>query len=51
MVDCLKCLGHHAIVRGNDKNNDVRNLSTAGAHHCERLVSRGIKEGNHALRC
>ena len=42
--ECLKRLGHNAVVRGDHEHNDVGDLCTASAHGGERLVSRCVEE-------
>ena len=44
MADRLLRLRHHAVVRGDDEDGDVRHLRTAGAHRRERLVARRVEE-------
>ena len=39
---------HHAVVGGHDQHRDVGRLGAAGAHGGERLVARGIEEGDLA---
>ena len=46
MVDGLDRLRHDAVVCGNDEHDDVGDLGTAGAHCCERLVTRRVDEGD-----
>ncbi|CAB4928726.1 unannotated protein [freshwater metagenome] len=49
MVQGLDCLRLHAIISSNDKDRDVGDLRTTGAHGGERLMARGIDEGDLAL--
>ena len=49
MVDGLHGLGHHAVVRGNHQDCDVRGLGAAHTHGGERLMSRGIQECDLAV--
>ena len=48
MVDGLNGLGHHTIVGGDHEDRDVGELGTTGTHGGERLVARGIEEGDLA---
>ena len=48
MIDGLKGLGHDAIVCGDDDDDDVRNLGSAGTHAGEGLVAGGIEEDDLA---
>ncbi len=48
MVDSLNGLRHHTIVSCDHKDCDVGKLGTAGTHSGERLMARGIKEGDFA---
>ena len=48
VVDGLNGLGHHTIVGGDHEDRDVSELGTTGTHGGERLVARGIKEGDLA---
>ena len=50
MIDGLHRLRHHAVVGGDDQDDDVGGLGAAGAHRGERLVAGRIDEGNHAAR-
>ena len=49
---CNRFLGlwHHAVVGSDDKHDNVGDLGTTCAHCRERFVTRGIQEGNDALR-
>ncbi len=49
VVDGLDGLGHHAVVCGNDQDDDVRHLCATGTHGREGLVTRGIDEGDRAV--
>ncbi len=44
VVDRLQRLRHHAIVRRNHDDHDVRDLRAARTHPCKRLVTRSIQE-------
>ena len=46
VADRLDRLGHHAVVGGDDQDRDVGRLRAAGAHRGERLVARGVDEGD-----
>ena len=46
MVECLNCLGHDAIIGRDHQHRDVGGLGTAGTHGRERLVTRGVDEGD-----
>ena len=48
MCDGLLGGGHHGVVGSDDDDGDIRNLSTAGTHGGERLMTRSIKERNLA---
>ena len=48
MVDGLARLRHHAVVGGDHQDDDVGGLGTARTHRRERLVTRGVEEGDHA---
>ena len=50
MGDRFLRLRHHAVVRGDDQHDDVRDLRAARAHRGERLVTRRVEERDHALR-
>ena len=45
VVERLEGLGHHAVVGGHDQDDDVGGLGAAGPHGGERLVARGVDEG------
>ena len=45
MVDCFHRLGHHAIVSGDDEDDDIGYLRTPRPHHRKGLVSGRVKEG------
>ena len=49
MVDGLDRLGHDAVIGGDDQNCNIGHVGTAGAHGGERLVARGIQEGDEAV--
>src|ERR1700730_12764264 len=44
MGDRFRRLRHHAIVRGDDENDDVRDLGAARAHRSECRVAGGVDE-------
>ena len=46
VVDRLDRLRHHAVVGRDDEHHDVRGVGAAGAHGGERLVARGVEEGD-----
>ena len=46
VVDRLVGLRLHAVVGGDDDHRDVGDLRAAGAHGGERLVARGVEEGD-----
>ena len=50
VVDGLDGLGHHAVVGGDDQDDDVGGLGATGPHGGERLVARGVDEGDRACR-
>ena len=39
-------LGHHAVVGGDDQDDDVGDVGAAGTHRGERLVARRVDEGD-----
>ncbi len=49
MVQRLRGLRLHAVVRGDDEDDQVGRLGAAGAHCGERLVPRRVNEGDLAL--
>ena len=49
VADRLDRLGHDAVVRGHHEHHDVGRLGAAGAHGGERLVARGVDEGDRAV--
>jgi len=49
MVERLDGLRHHAVVRGHHQDHDVRGLGTTGTHGGERLVTRGVDEGDRPI--
>ena len=49
MLDSFDSLRHHAIVRCNHQNNDIRCLRTTGTHGGKRGVSRSIQERDSAF--
>ena len=46
MVDGLNGLRLDAVLRRNDEDGDIRDHRAAGTHGGERLVARGIEEGD-----
>ena len=46
MVDGLDCLRHHSVIGRDDDDRKVGELGSTGTHSGERLVSRGVKEGD-----
>ena len=48
VVDRLDRLRHDAVVGGHHDDRDVGDLGAAGAHGGERLVARGVEEGDLA---
>ena len=48
VVDGLKRLRHHAVVRGNHDDDDVRDLGAARTHTGKGLVARRVEEDNLA---
>ena len=46
VVDRLDGLRLDAVLRRNDEDGDIRDHRTAGAHGGERLMARGIEEGD-----
>jgi hypothetical protein len=49
VVERLDRLRHDAVVGRDHQDRDVGGLRTAGTHGGERLVTRGVDEGDHAL--
>jgi hypothetical protein len=49
VVECLDGLRHDAVVRRDHEDRDVSDLRTSGAHGGERLVARGVDEGDGAF--
>ena len=49
MVERLDRLRHHAVVGRDHEDRDVRGLRAAGTHGGERLVTRGVDEGDAAV--
>ncbi|CCJ95227.1 hypothetical protein BN131_2900 [Cronobacter malonaticus 681] len=49
VLDSFDGLRHHAVVRRNHQNHDVRCLRTTCTHRGKRGVARGIQEGDHAV--
>ena len=46
VVYALNSLGHYSVVSGNDENGDISYHCAAGSHRGERLVTRGVEEGD-----
>ena len=44
VIDCLDGLRHHAVVRSDDENRDIRDLRAARAHRRESLMARRVEE-------
>lgn len=49
VVQRLDRLGHHTVVGRHHEDRDVGRLGTTGTHGGERLVTRGVDEGDLAL--
>ena len=49
VVQGLHRLGHDAVVGGDHEDREVGHLRTTGTHGGERLVTRGVDEGDRAL--
>src|SRR5699024_9561987 len=49
VVDGLDRLRHHAVVGRDHDDRDVGRLGTPGTHSGERLVARGVDEGDGAF--
>ena len=49
VVDRLDRLRHDAVVGRDHDHGDVRDLGAAGAHGGERLVARGVEEGDRLV--
>src|SRR5699024_5154144 len=49
VVERLDGLGHHPVVRGDHQDRDVGDVRTAGTHCGERLVARGVDEGQRTV--
>ena len=49
VVDRLHGLRHHAVVGRHHDHRDVGDLGAAGAHGGERLVARGVEEGDRVV--
>src|SRR5262249_20602712 len=49
VVECLGGLRLHAVVRGHHEDDQVGGLGTTGPHGGERLVARGVDEGDLPL--
>ena len=49
VVERLDRLRHHAVVGRDHQDHDVRRLGTTGTHGGERLVARGVDEGDRAV--
>ena len=51
VVERLDRLRHDAVVGRDHEDRDVGGLRTTGTHGGERLVTRGVDEGDRAARC
>ena len=51
VVDCFERLRHHAVVRRDHDDDDIRDLRAACTHAGEGLVTRGIEEDDLAAEC
>src|SRR5699024_6922962 len=49
VVERLDGLGHHTVVRRDHQDRDVGDVRTAGTHGGERLVARGVDEGQRTV--
>ena len=49
VVERLNGLRHDAVVRCDHEDRDVGHLCTTGTHGGERLVARGVDEGDRAI--
>ena len=49
VVERLDRLRHHAVVGRDDQHHDVGGRRTTGTHGGERLVTRGVDEGDRAV--
>src|SRR3954471_6605716 len=49
VVERLDRLRHDAVVGGHDQHHDVGDLGATGTHRGERLVTRGVDEGDRTL--
>src|SRR4029453_9622326 len=49
VVERLDRLRHDAVVSGDDQHDDVGDLRATGTHRGERLVTRGVDEGDRTL--
>ena len=49
VVERLDRLRHHAVVGRHHQHRDVGDLRTTGTHGGERLVTRGVDEGDRAV--
>ena len=49
VVDGLDGLGHDAVVGSHHQHRDVGHVGAAGAHRGERLVARGVQEGDEVV--
>ena len=46
VLDGFDGLRHHTIVRGDDEDHDIGDISTARPHGGERRVAGGVEEGD-----
>ena len=49
MVDGLDGLGHDAVIGSDDQDRNVGHVRAAGTHRGERLVARGVQEGDDTV--
>src|SRR5699024_2912357 len=49
VVERLDGLGHHAVIGRDHQDRDVGDVGTTGTHGGERLVTRGVDEGQRAV--
>ena len=51
VVHCFERLRHHAVIRRDHDDDDIRHLRAACTHAGESLVTRGIEEDDLAAEC
>ena len=49
VVDGLDGLGHDAVIGSDDQDRNVGHVRAAGTHRGERLMARGVQEGDDAV--